>query len=320
MSAHSSGEWLLLFCTALIVVFRIFTFKRQIWEAPRNHSPSFFLGVEVSPGFYQGEGIGWLRRYRRVVLIELTMEALALVAVLLSGRWNLLPLWAGGSAVLLAGTYWGFTGYTRRTLGANPPVRPSVAVPLATRRLSDYISWPVEALLALTTAFGWALLLIHGDAQVYWKAPVVLTYIIVGLFPFKVGVVRHSFPVATERPEEHYRGMEAQRRDSLHVMDAARWFCMVLLGGYALVHGWRLVGASAWLRWSLIGIAMAVWLYLASTRSGGERRLTAMGRDLRPVGSWSTPFRPARLMPRGFVPRFAAWFGGLVLLLVFFRY
>jgi hypothetical protein len=43
-----------------------------------------------------------------------------------------------------------------------------------------------------------------------------------------------------------------------------------------------------------------------------------MGRDLHPIGSWSTPFRPAGLMGPGIAP-FAAWFGGLLLLMVFFR-
>ena len=52
----------------------------------------------------------------------------------------------------------------------------------------------------------------------------------------------------------------------------------------------------------------------------GQARLTAMGHGLRPVGSWSTPFRPATLMARGYTTAFAVWFGGLVLLLAFFRH
>jgi hypothetical protein len=45
-----------------------------------------------------------------------------------------------------------------------------------------------------------------------------------------------------------------------------------------------------------------------------------MGRDLLPVGSWSTPFRPARLMTPGFAKWFGIWFGGLIFLLVFFHH
>jgi hypothetical protein len=43
-----------------------------------------------------------------------------------------------------------------------------------------------------------------------------------------------------------------------------------------------------------------------------------MGRDLRPVGSWSGPFRSVKWMPRAGLVWFAVWFGGLVLLLLFF--
>jgi hypothetical protein len=318
MSAHSSGEWLLVCCTTLVVVFLAITFKRQFWEAPLNHGPRYFLGVEVSLGFYEGEGIRWLRRYHTLCLAVLSIEALGLLAILVSGRWSLLPLWAGGTGVLLPAAFLGFTGYTRRTLGANRPVLSSVAIPLEARRLGDYISWPAEALITVITALSWVLLRINGDALVHWQAPVVITYVIVGLFPFKIGIVRNSIPLPTERPEEHLRFMEASRRYSLRVMDAVRWFLLVILGGYGLLHGWRMAGAEAWLRWSLVGIALAIWVVLVVIITREGRRLTGMGRGLRPIGSWSTPFRPARLSTPDIVP-FAAWFAGLVLLLIFFR-
>jgi len=319
MISHSSGEWLLLFCTALIVVFRVFTLVRTFWGYPLNHGPGFFLGIEVSTGFYEGEGIRWLRRYRTVLLAEHSIEALALLVILVSGRWFLLPGWAGGAAVLLTATLFGFTGYTRATLGANPPVLPSVAIPLEARRLGDYISWPAEALIALIIALSWALLLSRGDARFQWSTPVVMTYVILGLIPFKVGVVRNSFPLPSERPEEHHRWMEAQRQYSLRVMDTMRWFFLTILGGYALLHCGLVAGSAAWLRWVLVGVSLAIGVLMMAIIARGQGRITAMGRDLRPAGSWSTPFRPARLMARGFTPAFAVWFGGLILLLVFFR-
>jgi len=150
MSPRTSGEWLLLFVTALVVLLRIVTFKRTFGHSPLNHGPGFFLGVEVSPGFYEGEGAGWLKRYHTACLAELSIQALALLAVLVSGRWFLLPLWAGGTAILVAATFLGFASYTRCTLGAKPPVRPSFAIPLEPRRLRDYISWPAETLIAAT--------------------------------------------------------------------------------------------------------------------------------------------------------------------------
>ena len=219
MSGHSSGEWLLLFVTALIVIVFVFYLVRRFWNYPLNHGPGFFLDVEVAPGFYNGEGVRWLKRYRTILLAEYLIEALALAAILVSGRWSLLPLWAGGTAVFATAIFFGFTAYTRATLGANPPVRTSAVVSLETRRLGDYISWPAEALMAVIIALCWALLLMHGDAQVQWNAPVVFTYVIVGLLPFKIGVVRNSYPLPSEKAEEHYRWADAQRRYWLRLMD-----------------------------------------------------------------------------------------------------
>jgi len=324
MSAHNWIEWRLLFGAAVVVVIRVLTYKRLYWHAPLNHGPRFFLGVEVSPGFYEGEGVGWLRRYRRALLIGLSIEALALLAILrwfLFPWWVLLTLWACSSPVLTAATAWGFSAYTRATLGANPPVRASFAIPLEARRLSDYISWPREALIAVISAFIWALLLIHRHSQHEWLAPVLMTYFVVGLVPFKIEIVRNSVPVPAERPEEHHRWVEAQRRQHMYTVDVLRWFILILLADYALLHTWhvwRLAGPSAWLRWSLMGIASAVGTVFMLMGFREQRRVASMGRGLRPVGSWATPFRPAKPM-MGLTPWFAVWFGGLVMLLVFFR-
>jgi hypothetical protein len=320
MSGHSSEEWLLLFVTALIVIVFVFYLVRRFWNFPLNHGPGFFLDVEVAPGFYNGEGVRWLKRYRTILLAGYFIWALALATILVSDRWSLLPGWAGGTAVLFMAIFHGFRLYTRATLGANPSVPTGAVVSLETRRLGDYISWRAEALMALIIALSWALLLTHGHTQVHWNVPVLMTYIIVGLLPFKIGVVRNNAPLPSERTEEHYRWADAQRRHWLRVWDCVRWFLIVILAGYALLHGWPSATAIVWLRWLVIGIALAVWLVLVGIDIHGSGRLAAMGRDLRPAGSWSGPFRRATLMMPGISPwMFGAWFGGLVLLLVFFR-
>jgi hypothetical protein len=323
MSGHSLEEWLLLFVTALIVILFAFYLVRRFWNYPLNHGPGFFLGVEVAPGFYADEGVRWLKLYRTILLAAYIVEAVALVAILVSGRWSLLPVWAGGTAVFFTSLFFGFAAYTRATLGANPPVRSSAAISLEQRRLGNYISWPAEILMAVIIALCWALLLMHGSAPVHWEAPVVLTYMIIGLLPYKIGIVRGSVRLPSERPEEHRRWIEAHRRHSLLIMDGFfRWFNIVILAGYALQVGWPAAHGVFWLRWLVIGIALAVWLVLVGILVRGSGRLAAMGRDLRPVGSWSGPFRPASLILGGVfgLPYFAAWFGGLVLLLVFFRH
>jgi hypothetical protein len=314
MTTHTSLDGLLLSVTALTAGYFALIIKRQFWNLPLNHGRGYFLGVEVSPGFYEGEGAGWLRRYRAACLLYLSVVALALLAVLLSGRWFLLPFWAGGSGAFLGLAFPAFAVYTRRALGANPPVRPSVAIALEARRLGDYISWPAEALIAALTASSWALLLISGNAKVHWYPPVILTYVIAGLFPFKVGIVRTGIPIPTDRPEEHYRWIEAQRRYSLYTLDYQRWFFVVILGGYAVLAGWRT--PPAWALWSFMGIALAVWIVLTITLIRRSQRLTSMGHNLRPVGSWSTPFRSAKMMAPN-LTLFIAWFGGLVTLIIF---
>jgi hypothetical protein len=311
---------LLLFVTALIVIVFVFYLVRRLWNYPLNHGPGFFLDVEVAPGFYNGEGVRWLKLYRTILLAGYFIGALALAAILISGRWFLLPAWAGGTALVGVPICYGFMAYTRAKLGANPPVPTRTVVSLETRRLGDYISWPAEVLMAVIIAFSWALLLTHGDAKVHWGWPVLLTYIIVGLLPFKIGVVRNSYPLPSERAEEHYRWMEAQRRQWLRVQDCVRWFLIVNLAGYALLHGWPAASKIAWLHWLVIGIAMAVWLASVGMLIRGSGRLAAMGRDLRPLGNWSGPFRRATLMMPGVSPWwYGAWCGGLVLLLVLFR-
>ena len=276
MSGHSSEEWLLLFVTAVIVVYLVFWLVRRMWNYPLDHGPGFFLGVEVAPGFYAGEGVMWLKRYRTILLAEHLVMALALGAILVSGRWFLLPVWAGGSAVFAVTIFLAFTAYTRATLGANPPVRSSAVVSLETRRLGDYISWPAEVLMAVIIALSWALLLTHGNAQVHWKGPVVMTYVLVGLLPFKIGVVRESPPLPSERAEEHYQWADAQRRHWLRVWDGVRWFFTFILAVYALLT--QLARGAPYRLAALAGCRHCISL-LAGTDGHSDPRLRTLGRD-----------------------------------------
>jgi hypothetical protein len=319
MSGHSFGEWLALFCSILVVIFRIFELVRRFWNYPLGHSPRFFLDVEVAPGFYAGEGARWLKRYRTILVVEHLVETMAMVAILISGRWNLFPLWAGGTAVFAWAIFHALIRYARATLGANSPVQSSMAVSLEARRLGDYISWSAEVLMAAIVSLCWAFLLTHGNAQAHWNVPVVMTYMIVGLLPCKIGIVRNSVPLPPEQTGEHYRWVEAQRRNSLRGMDSMRWFFMVIFAGYALQHSWAVANTIGWLHWLIIGIALAVFLVMMGIVLRGSGRIAEMGRELRPAVSWSGSSSPARLMMPGFSRWSAIWFGGLVLLLVLFR-
>ena len=104
-----------------------------------------------------------------------------------------------------------------------------------------------------------------------------------------------------------------------YAMEHLGWGLFLGLSVLSAAAVFREGGLHAWIRWLLIGVSLAIGVLMMVIITRGQGRLTAMGRDLRPVGSWSTPFRPARLMARGYTPAFAVWFGGLILLLVFFR-
>jgi hypothetical protein len=244
-----------------------------------------------------------------------TIAALVLVAILVSGRWSLLPAWAGGLAILFVGTLMPVTYYMRSAVGGTTPTRPAVAVSLEVRRLRDYLWWPAETAMAAIIAGSWYLLA-HSRGPIDWGNALTTTWAVLGTLPGKIILVRNSFPLPAERTEEHYRWMDAWRRYSLRVMDAMAWFFTVVFAAYALQRGGLLAG---WARWSLIGIALAIWLAMAVLLIRGRRRLVAMGRDLRPLGSWSGPFRGAQMMAKGGWVWSAVYAGGILLLLAYFR-
>jgi hypothetical protein len=318
MSGHSVGELVLFYFTVMIAAVQIFTFKR-LWDEPLKNGPGFFLGAAVPPGFYEGEGTRWLGRYRTAVVAVDLILAAALAGILLSGRWYLLAAWAGSAPVLQVPTLVGFRIHARFKLGQKPVVQPRVAISLEPRRLGEYLSWRGKALTAAVIAFSWVLLLTRGGAQVQWAVPVVITYFVVGQFLFEMGIVHRGFPLPADRPEEHQQWLQAQRQHVVRSTKIVRWFLVLILASYAVWHGLRWGSTNLWLYVSLIGIVLPFVLTLTVTLIHGERQLATLSRNLRPVGDWPAPFRQARILLPAFAIWFAAWVGGLVLLLVFFR-
>jgi hypothetical protein len=296
----------------LIVLFWVFYGFRNFWNLPLRHGHGFFLNVEVPPGFYEGPGIPWLKNYRAMVTLLFIVWAVALAAIIARGRWDMTSTWAGGGALLLMMPLQTFVAWTRHKLGANPPVLAGVAAPLEARRLSDYISWPMEAFATAIIVFSWWLLFRHGSTHVDWQLPVTVTWIALGMLPGKIILVRNSFPLPPERTEAHHRMSEASRRYSLRVMDASSWVFVVTLAVYAVKHSWVSTPEGSWLNWIFVAIQLVPWFVLVSLLIRGGTRLAALGRGLRPAGSWSTPFRPARTMLPGYLAWFGIWFGGII--------
>ncbi len=130
MSEHESNL-VPLFVAGLVVIFRIYCLIGRFWSLPLNHGPGFFLGVEVAPGFYDGPGIQWLKRYRTLLLLQHLILVFAFAVMVALRRWNDLPLMAPIDMVTLFSMMGGFTLWVRRTLGANPPRLSSVSIQLA---------------------------------------------------------------------------------------------------------------------------------------------------------------------------------------------
>ncbi len=302
---------------SLVLAIRLFVLVRRLWNYPMNHGPHFFLGVAVAPGFYEGPGVRWLKWYRTLLLVQHLILVCAFLVPVALRRWNDLPMMAPILVVTFFSMIGGFTLWARHKLGADPPTLSSVAVPLKTRRLTDYISWPMEAMVVAFLALSWLLLLTRGDAHFRWQVPVLFTYAVMGMLPGMIIIARNSVPLPPERTEEHYRWQEAHRRFSLRVMKSMRWFLVVILAGYTVLHCLPGARTVVWLHGGILGLAMAVFLVMTGVLIHGSATLAKMGRDLRPAGSWAGPFQPARLMLRGGLAWSILYCSGLVALIVF---
>jgi hypothetical protein len=319
MSAHD-GNLLILFITVLLVSFRIYYLVHKLWKLPLDHGPRFFLSAEVGEGFYEGPGAGWLKRYRAIILTEHLIEAAIVAAMLGSHRLDLIPMWAGGSAIVLVTMLNGLTIWTRRRLDTGASARSKVAVALESRRLGDYLSWRVETLAVAVMAVCWIALSTNGDARTRWQTPAELTYVVLTVAALKILVVRNRLPLPAERAEAHYQYSEAQRRYSLRVIEVARWFVLSILAGYAMQHSWEPARTIVWLRWLPVAVALAIWLIQVLVQSQGQDRLTSMGRNLRPMGSWSGPFQKTRLMGKGGLAWGVCFLSGLAIIHLLFKH
>jgi hypothetical protein len=317
MNAPTTTE-LYIVINILVVLALVYSLVKFAWNHPLRHGPGYFLNVEVPAGFYEGPGKSWLGGYRAILVAVYAALAVALGACFALGRLDATPLWLGGWALLYVPALVVFQAWTRYKLGANPPVRP-VALALESRRLGDYISWPLEALLATAIASSWWMLLGPGGTQSDWLNAVQLTWFALGLLPARIAAVRSTNPLPVERTEEHYRYQDATRRIAVSVLSALAWYLVAILFGMGLRHAWSPARTVTILQWFIRGGALAFGGYCIVLMFHGQRRLASMGRDLRPAGSWSTPFRRAPWIgiSRPYLIWFAIWFGILLVLIVY---
>ncbi len=310
-----SGSQLGLATGCVMVALKILIVWR-LWNFPLNHGPGYFAGVAVPPGFYDGNGVRWLRSYHALLVAQCLLVTGVFAAVLISGRWSQMPILAPVDVASFFALILGFTLWARRVVGAPPAILLQAVVPLESRRLADYIWWPGEALMGALLAASWVVLLTHGAAHFSWGWPVVSTYVVLALLPGKIILVRNSYPLPPERTDEYHRWLDVQRRHSLRLMSVMGWFFGAALAGYAAQRSWP---DEPWIRWLALLIEGAIFAAMMTITFRGMARAAATGRNFRPVGSFSGPFRRSALFVRGGLAWAIVYCVGLAALIVVFR-
>jgi hypothetical protein len=317
MSAPSVvGIYIFIIC--VIVPVLVYALVKQLWNLPLQNGTGYFFGVAVPPGFYEGPGQSWMAGFHGVIAALYGVCGVGLAAIVATRRWEMTPMWAGGFALLFVPTIFGFQAWTRHKLAVNPPVRP-VALALQPRRLSDYISWPMEALAVVLVGFSWWLLL-HGGRPFDWRSTLLQSWVVLGMIPGKIAMVNVSWPLPAERTEEHFQLQDVSRRFWIRVFGILiQWYMLVVLLGVAVLHGVLPVHpAPAW-RWLVLVSGFAVWGYGMIVMFRGMLQMKTMGSDLQPAGSWKTPFGRGSCFGTGraFWIWFATWFGGILAFIVY---
>ena len=210
-----------------------------------------------------------------------------------------------------------FSMWARRQVGGNPPVL-SAAISLVPRRLGDYIWWPSEILLAGVVACSWWMVLRHYGPGT-WQDPLTITWVVLGLLPGKITVVRQGWPLPAERAEEHRAAQEAARRYSVRMMDAFAWLVASILLMTQVRQAWPAARTEPAIEWLVVGVpvAFSVVLMVVVAR---QNRIIEMSRGLRPAGSWAPPSGRALCMSRSGITWFTVWFGGLIVLMLLARH
>jgi hypothetical protein len=304
-----------IFIICVIVPVLVYALVKQLWNLPLQNGPGYFMGVEVPVGFYEGRGKNWMAGFHGMVAALYGACAVGLGAIIATRRWEMTPTWAGGFALLFVPSMFGFQAWTRHKLAVNPPVRP-IALALESRRLSDYISWPAETLAVALVALSWWLLL-HGGRHFDWRSTLLQSWVVLGMIPGKMAMVQLSFPLPAERTEEHFRLQDASRRFWIHLSGIIfQWFILVVLLGVAVLHGLFPVHPAPVWRWLVMASCFAVWGYGMIVMFRGTMQLQAMGKELRPAGSWKTPFGRVSCFATGWAFKIwaAIWLGGILIL------
>lgn len=258
-----NSDWFVLLLHLAIVVFLVWYGWRYLLRWPLRNGERYFFGVEVPAGWHSSaEGRKWWRWYwGTAILVPLSLEVIGFGVIAIWGRWKQLPVLALITPVWVALSL-SFLACWRYASGADRRKPKRVAVALEERRLSQYFSWPVEALMLLLTAGSWAALYVWGDAATEWRTPITTTYVVLAFGGLKLSVMRRGWPLPAERTDAYERLQEVRRRQGMSWFDRFRGFLVAVLTGYAVVHTVGRVAAIEQVRWATVAIILAVGIWM----------------------------------------------------------
>lgn len=310
MSPEMTHIMLVVLQVLLVVVVGAVTSRS--WNRPLDHGPQYFLDIEVPPRFYEAEGQRWLRRYHAALAATAAPFVIGLAFAFANQSLFSIAIWL--QVVPYVVFLVGFPIWARRALKITPRQMSGLALAFENRPLGEHISWAAEAALAVVLATLWAIMLWRTPKD--WHLALILSWLAIGILPTKVILLRGVIPLPPERVEEYHRWVGASRNVLLQIADRWRW---LFVGTFALIvagRGWPALLTPAWSRPALFFASLALYYWQLRWMGRALKRVVGMGRALRPAGSWSGPFGPAKPSFPGGRIWFLSYLGGLALLLV----
>lgn len=286
------------------------------WSFPLKHGPGYFAGAAVAEGFYESGGRRWLTGYRTLLIVRWLLLAGVVTVVIGSGDWSRMPVIAPVAVVSFLAVQLGYPLLTRYAVGSGRTALQKAALPLKRRRLGEYLSWRSEVLMLTVITASWVLLLTLGGPAVSLACPVITTYIALARLPGQIIVARSGCALPPEQTSEYEHWMEVRKRSSLRFMSAMAWFNALTLASYAVRQSWP---AEPWVLWMAVAAIVVSFAVMMVIVFRGLHRMEEAGRGLKPLESFSWPFRRVGLSGRGSVVWAVCYCLGLAVLLVVFR-
>ncbi|MCW5981924.1 MAG: hypothetical protein KIT09_27815 [Bryobacteraceae bacterium] len=277
------SDWKVILCYSITVLYRLWWIPIRAWRLPLKNGERYFQDIEVPEGWHtSAEGRKWWRRYRATIIVPHALEACGLMAIALWGQWKQLPMLSLVAPVFVGMTL-AFIAWWRHANRARIQRPQRVAVSLEERKLRTYFSWSLEAALAMLIAASWAIMAWRGDADIHWRWPLTLTYVVIGLIVMKAQVVKHGWALPANRTAEYQHWDEFRRRYASRVLDRMRFMNIVILAGYAAVHSLAGVAPIGAIRGAAFaaGLGLSVWMMIGIAR-GETAFLRGSARSLLP--------------------------------------